>query len=44
MNEKEKNSMLNWTGWHNPYAIAYMLVMIGTIIFVWLIPDEYLYE
>jgi hypothetical protein len=41
---KERCEMLNWTGWDNPYAIAYMLVMLGTIIFVWLIPDEYLYE
>ena len=36
--------MLAWTGWQNPYAIAYMLVMIGTIIFIWLIPNEYIYE
>jgi hypothetical protein len=36
--------MLNWTGWQNPYAVAYMLVMLGTLIFIWLVPDEYLYE
>ena len=36
--------MLNWTGWQNPYAVAYMLVMVGTLIFIWLIPREYLYE
>jgi hypothetical protein len=37
-------AVLDWTGWHNPYAIAYMLVMVGLGIFIWLIPDEYVYE
>ena len=36
--------MLAWTGWQNPYAIAYMLIMLGTMIFLWLIPNEYIYE
>jgi len=36
--------VLDWTGWQNPYAIAYMLVMIGLIILIWLIPNEYLFE
>jgi len=28
--------VLDWTGWQNPYAIAYMLVMFGLIVFIWL--------
>jgi len=36
--------VLDWMGWQNPYAIAYMLVMIGLMIFIWLIPNEYLFE
>ena len=36
--------MLDWTGWQNPYAIAYMLVMVGTAMFISRIPDEYLFE
>jgi hypothetical protein len=36
--------MLNWTGWQNPYAVAYMLVMVALIILIWLIPKEYLFE
>ena len=37
-------AVLDWTGWQNPWAVAYMLVMLGLILFVWLMPDEYLYE
>jgi hypothetical protein len=36
--------VLDWTGWQNPYAVAYMLVMIGLGIFIWLIPNEYMFE
>jgi hypothetical protein len=36
--------MLDWTGWLNPWAVAYILVMIGTIILIWLIPKEFINE
>ena len=37
-------AVLDWTGWQNPYAVAYMLVMFGLMVFIWLIPDEYIFE
>lgn len=37
-------AVLDWTGWQNPYAVAYMLVMIGLVVFIWLLPNEYLFE
>jgi hypothetical protein len=37
-------AVLDWTGWQNPYAVAYMLVMVGLVVFIWLLPNEYIFE
>lgn len=36
--------MLDWTGWANPYAVAFIMVHLNTILLLWLVPSEFVNE